>query len=139
MHTNNAMLRHFWWASNALWPHDLAQKEIEAFVLLSGDDDIVPSSDIASLFDLYHDQRRVQSEGHIWEGFLPSLLTNDWQKDARAAGGNTLIKTHVIDGAAHGEFVFDDDQKKKVVRAISTMMRLNRIKNGGRAKADAAA
>eukprot|EP00566_Odontella_aurita_P007875 CAMPEP_0113554480 /NCGR_PEP_ID=MMETSP0015_2-20120614/16172_1 /TAXON_ID=2838 /ORGANISM="Odontella" /LENGTH=693 /DNA_ID=CAMNT_0000455625 /DNA_START=115 /DNA_END=2196 /DNA_ORIENTATION=+ /assembly_acc=CAM_ASM_000160 len=130
MHTNNAMLRHFWWATNALWPHDLAKKRIEAFVLLSGDDDIVPSSDVANLFDLYH-KRNLQTE-HNWSSIFPSLFPPSSDQRKVPVNSTSLIKTHVIDGAAHGEFVFDEDQKNKVVRTISTMMRLNRIKNGKR-------
>lgn len=131
MHTNNAMLRHFWWATNALWPHDLAKKEIEAFVLLSGEDDIVPSNDVASLFDLYHSKKTDSRGVETWDERIPSLFTNySGQRKTREVRKSPLIKSHVIDGAAHGEFVFDERQKNKVVAVVSSMMRLNRIKNG---------
>eukprot|EP00587_Corethron_hystrix_P008129 CAMPEP_0113303028 /NCGR_PEP_ID=MMETSP0010_2-20120614/3613_1 /TAXON_ID=216773 ORGANISM="Corethron hystrix, Strain 308" /NCGR_SAMPLE_ID=MMETSP0010_2 /ASSEMBLY_ACC=CAM_ASM_000155 /LENGTH=326 /DNA_ID=CAMNT_0000156953 /DNA_START=266 /DNA_END=1242 /DNA_ORIENTATION=- /assembly_acc=CAM_ASM_000155 len=44
MHTNNAMLRHFWWISNEIWPEDLEKNAISAKVMLSENDDIVPSA-----------------------------------------------------------------------------------------------
>jgi len=107
MHTNNAMLRHFWWATNVLWPQDLRKNNVSACVLLSGNDDIVPSHDVAELFSLYKNEKSNTDGNDELNGF------------------STFIKSHIMDDAAHGEFVFDEAQKKKVIRTIMAMMRLN--------------
>lgn len=64
MHTNYAMLRQFSWASNSLWPIDLA--DIPSCVLLSENDDIVPVQEVVKIFDEQADWRLTQT--HIFKG-----------------------------------------------------------------------
>jgi len=51
MHTNYAMLRQFSWATNALWPDDLAKNSIHSKIILSGHDEIVPVKEVQELFE----------------------------------------------------------------------------------------
>jgi alpha/beta superfamily hydrolase len=62
MHTNYAMLRQFSWASNSLWPIDLA--DIPSYVILSENDDIVPVQEVVKIFDEQANGRQT----HVFKG-----------------------------------------------------------------------
>jgi len=107
MYTNNAMLRHFWWATNALWPSDLEKNNIPASILVSENDEIVPSAEIKNLFSDY--------ENEVKQSF--SFFSNKKNK--------VFIRAKMLNGANHGEFVFNDAIRDEVVSNILAMMRLN--------------
>jgi alpha/beta superfamily hydrolase len=67
MHTNYAMLRQFSWASNSLWPIDLA--DIPSYVILSENDDIVPVQEVEKVFVQQTNRRKVKlTETHTFKG-----------------------------------------------------------------------
>lgn len=106
MHTNNAMLRHFSWEANALWPQELVKSGISAHVLLSENDEIVPSEKVQQLFTDY-------KNGIV--GKLDSLLSTKTPK--------TFFRTEILPGAHHGEFVFDETHRERVIDSMLEMMR----------------
>lgn len=114
MHTNNAMLRHFWWTTNALWPEDLEKNNIPTSVIVSENDEIVPSAEVEELFANYKKEKE-----NIKNEKLLSFISNMEKKN--------LIRANMLYGANHGEFVFNDALRTKVVRTVSAMMRLNNI------------
>jgi len=118
MHTNNAMLRHFWWATNALWPADLEAKQIPASVMVSEHDEIVPSAEVEELFRNYNLDRREAKEKRDNDIF--SFLSGVKQK-------KSILRANMLYGANHGEFVFNDELRDKVVHNVLAMMRLNNI------------
>ena len=123
MHTNYSMLRHFWWASNALWPSDIVNRDISACVLVSENDEIVPSADVASLFDVYN--KGQKSDVSAWDVVTSHLTSFHLGDEASSA---PFVKAEILKDASHGDFIFDDDQRREVTRTISAMHRLNIIK-----------
>ena len=123
MHTNNAMLRHFWWASNALWPSDILENDLSACVLFSQNDEIVPSADVAELFDSFNRGKKSTFAG--WDEFIGSLSSIGIGEDRPSS----FVKAKIMEGASHGDFVFDDDKQRGVIRSITAMHRLNTIKH----------
>ena len=117
MHTNNAMLRHFWWATNALWPSDLDRNNIPAAVLVSEKDEIVPSADVEQIFSDYENGKvKEGNNANRWNVFSNS-----------SANEGVMLKAKMLHGASHGEFAFDESHRKKVVKSVLAMMRLNSI------------
>ena len=111
MHTNNAMLRHFWWATNALWPEDLEKNKISASIMVSENDEIVPSAEIEELFLSHKSKLRKKKN----------------KKKLSSLKSNVLLRANMLRGANHGEFVFNDPLRIKVVNNILAMMRLHNI------------
>ena len=109
MHTNYAMLRHFWWETNALWPSDLSGREGGgrgsgvggSRVYLSERDEIVPTSAVMDMF----------------------------RGDERGGGGGSSSRgrARILEGASHGDFIFDGDQRDRVIRTAVAAVRLDRI------------
>ena len=130
MHTNNAMLRHFWWTSNALWPSEILKNDISACVLLSEKDEIVPSSDVANLFEAFNQNEKKTLFDAGWDTLIESMssLVND-EGNANAKGPTPFVKAKLIEDAGHGDFVFDEDQQRRVIRTIKGMLKLNAIKH----------
>mmetsp|Transcript_173 Transcript_173/g.447 ORF Transcript_173/g.447 Transcript_173/m.447 type:complete len:692 (+) Transcript_173:149-2224(+) len=129
MHTNNAMLRHFWWTSNALWPSDILKNDISACVLLSEKDEIVPSSDVAKLFEAFNqDGEKKNFFDAGWDNLIESVssLVND---EGNAKGSKPFVKAKLMEEAGHGDFVFDEDKQRQVIRTIKGMLKLNAIKH----------
>jgi len=128
MHTNYSMLRHFWWASNALWPSDIVSKDISACVLVSEKDEIVPSADVAALFDAYNDEQMLHKDerrdASAWDVAMSHLASFNLSDETSSA---PFVKAQLLEGA-HGDFIFDDDQRREVTKTISAMHRLNTIK-----------
>lgn len=123
MHTNYSMLRHFWWASNALWPSDIVNKDISACILVSEKDEIVPSADVAALFDTYNKEQT--SDVSAWDEVMKHLASFSIGDDGSS---DPFVKAQVLKDASHGDFIFDDEQRLEVIRTISAMHRLNTIK-----------
>lgn len=116
MHTNNAMLRHFWWATNALWPADLEAKSIPTSVMVSEHDEIVPSAEIQQLFSNYKGKQELSTQNSKNRFSLFSKIEN-----------KMLLRSNMLHGAHHGEFVFDEALRNKVIKTVLAMMRLNNI------------
>ena len=89
------MLRKFSWATNSLWPEDLVKEGIPAAILLSENDEIVPTSEVCDLFQ-------------------------DFDESFKNAHGrkNNLIKTHVFPDGTHGSLFLDETFKMKTVETI---------------------
>lgn len=120
MHTNNAMLRHFWWATNALWPGDLDRNKIPTAVLVSEKDEIVPSADVEQIFSHYGNEKaKEESNVNRWKNIFSN--SNSGKNDG------VMLKAKMLRGASHGEFAFDEIHRKKVVESVLGMMRLNSI------------
>jgi len=113
MHTNNAMLRHFWWNTNALWPEDLQEKGISTCVLLSEHDEIVPSREVHQLISEFNNDRGYKSFS-CFEDFIPD------KDDAN----KNFVRSFEVSGAHHGELLFSAKHRKKVIQTISSMLRL---------------
>lgn len=94
MNTNYAMLRKFSWAANSLWPEDLAKEGIPAAILLSENDEIVPSLEVCDLFQDFN--QRVNANGRK----------------------NNLLKTHVFPDCTHGSLFIDETFRKETVDTI---------------------
>jgi hypothetical protein len=94
MNTNYAMLRKFSWAANSLWPEDLAKEGIPAAILLSENDEIVPSLEVCDLFQDFN--QRVNANGKK----------------------NNLLKTHVFPDCTHGSLFIDETFRKETVDTI---------------------
>ncbi len=62
MHTNAAMLRRFSWASNSLWPEDLNENDIPATIVLTENDEIVPTAAVEELFRTFNSRKTKKSE-----------------------------------------------------------------------------
>lgn len=121
MHTNNAMLRQFWWASNALWPSDLEKGKIPATVLLSANDAIVPTKEVAELISTFNHDSPPQEEEQqqSWDEFFADLTLEKATKD------NFFIKAFVLQDAVHGAMVLDEANRHRLVDVVDTMMGLN--------------
>jgi len=120
LHTNHLFFRHFWWATNALWPKDLAKNDISAAILLSELDDIVPSQEIEhSIYNFSQDA--IQSKSHFWNEIISGI--NDSQKSS------SFIRTEMIPGAKHGEILLNKEHRKKAITKILAMIRLSNIKS----------
>jgi hypothetical protein len=113
MHTNNAMLRHFWWNTNALWPEDLEEKGIATCILLSEHDKIVPSSEVHHLICEFNKERGEK----IFESF-DEFLPN------KNCYGKKFVRSFEVPGANHGELLFSAEQRKKVLETIKSMLTL---------------
>eukprot|EP00586_Coscinodiscus_wailesii_P020846 CAMPEP_0172518864 /NCGR_PEP_ID=MMETSP1066-20121228/291070_1 /TAXON_ID=671091 /ORGANISM="Coscinodiscus wailesii, Strain CCMP2513" /LENGTH=769 /DNA_ID=CAMNT_0013301331 /DNA_START=106 /DNA_END=2416 /DNA_ORIENTATION=- len=123
MHTNNAMLRHFSWATNALWPQDLERNGISAAVMLSEKDEIVPSAKVEKLMTNYqHD--KAKKKRYQNNGGPPPPMVDFFSKE----NTGTFLRTTVMPGASHGEFAFTDPHRERVVRTVLAMMRLNDVR-----------
>jgi len=99
MHTNNAMLRHFSWASNSLWPEDLRKHSIPATVVLTENDEIVPVSDVEDLFS--------NSNSNIW---MNSEETN----------------VQIFEKACHGEMFLNESLRQDTISLILDMISCSR-------------
>lgn len=113
MHTNNAMLRHFSWNTNALWPEDLEEKGIAACILLSEHDEIVPSSEVHHLISEFNTERG-EKNFESFDEFLPK----------ENCIGKKFVRSFEVLGAHHGELLFNAQQRKKVLETIQSMLRL---------------
>lgn len=91
MHTNYAMLRHFWRATNAIWLSDLQKHSIPTTVLLSENDEFVPSADIERFFLDYKHARLQWKAISIPNEYLPLDSKN-----------SVLLRTDMLPGASHG-------------------------------------
>lgn len=138
MHTNNAMLRHFWWSSNALWPADLEKSKIPATILLSAKDDIVPTKEVAELVsnfnndpkrrhktfsshELRQQQEQQEQQPLSWDDFFADLSLESEIKSTN----NFFVKAHILEDAAHGAMVLDETNRRRLVDVVETMMKLN--------------
>lgn len=115
MHTNFAMLRRFSWATNSLWPCDLTRNGISASVLLSENDEIVPTTAIAELVS----STRRNTALPLWEDVVAKYS---------ATVDGTFTRSHIMPEASHGEFAFNDIHREKVVKTVLAMMRLDDIR-----------
>ena len=96
MNTNYAMLRKFSWATNALWPEDLAKRDIPAAIILSENDEIVPTTAICDLFQDFKNRQNYDE--------------------------NTL-RTHVLPNCAHGNLFFDESYRRETVNTILNLQK----------------
>ena len=81
LHVNNALRRNFWWYRNIVWASDLQRHRLPSLICLSEQDEIVPSSAVARHVSMH----------------------------AKRAGADNLVESYVMQGASHGEMLFDDD------------------------------
>ena len=130
MHTNNSMLRHFWWTSNAIWPSELQKNDISACVLLSENDEIVPSSDVAELFASYNEnQKNNNIFGFGWDNLMENISSFVTEEVTGAKGTKSFVKAKLIENAGHGDFVFDEEKQLGVIKTVRAMLKLNAIKH----------
>ena len=57
-----------------------------------------------------------------------SSFVND-EGNNNAKGPTPFVKAKLIEDAGHGDFVFDEDQQRRVIRTIKGMLKLNAIKH----------
>jgi hypothetical protein len=106
MHTNNAMLRHFWWASIALWPQDLVDRGVSASIILSENDEIVPSSDV---------ERLVSEFNRKLESFTGAKMSERQMLP--------FVNVNVLEGALHGELALDEGHRQGVAQVCMGMLK----------------
>eukprot|EP00978_Attheya_sp_CCMP212_P008725 scaffold20492_cov56-Attheya_sp.AAC.2 len=106
MHTNNAMLRHFWWTSNALWPQDLVDRGISASIILSENDEIVPSSDV---------ERLVSEFNRKHESYTGAKMSEHQTFP--------FVNVNVLEGALHGEVALDENHRQGVAQVCMGMLK----------------
>ena len=99
MHTNNAMLRQFSWATNSLFPEDLAKNNIPSTIILTEKDEIVPTLAVEELFREYNGKNRMTEQ-------------------------STNMK--FFEGASHGEMFFDESLRNDTASVILNLMKKNR-------------
>lgn len=93
----NAVQRHFYWARNILWAHELQDKEVESLVLLSGSDKVVPSLEV---------------ERHIKEHNL----------SLEKSGQKSRVDSVVFESAGHGSLVFEEGFRSKALESIGVII-----------------
>lgn len=118
MHTNNAMLRHFWWSSNEIWPQDLERNKIPAKILLSEHDDIVPSEKIKKLVDRYN----AKKVGRSLDGIFMNGMDN-------LESATFFVESEILEGAVHGSCALDEAHRKKTVSTILDMLKLQHVQH----------
>jgi len=88
---NHALRRHFWWYRNIIWAQDMHHQGIPSMVIVSENDEIVPSAEVAQ---------------HV-EAFDEGI------------GGTSLVKHHMIEGGSHGDMLFDEDVQDRVLSLVT--------------------
>ena len=111
MHTNYATLRKFSWATNELWPTDLMQAKISASVLLSENDEIVPTQEVEKQIENFNCKKIGMSDGNF-------------------------VKSFVFKNASHGEMFLSEDLRKTTVQKVLAMLRLQNINNEGKKRSN---
>ena len=104
MHTNYATLRKFSWATNELWPKDLMQAKISASVLLSENDEIVPTQEVEKQIENFNSRKFERSN-------------------------ENFVKSYVFKNASHGEMFLSEELRKTTVQKVLAMLRLQNINN----------
>ena len=100
MHTNNAMLRQFSWASNSLFPEDLKKNDIPSTIVLTEKDEIVPTLAVEELFSQFNSKNRKTEQS---------------------------AEVTIFKGVGHGEMFFDESLRKDTVNLILNLMEKNRM------------
>ena len=100
MNTNYAMLRKFSWATNALWPEDLAKRDIPAAIILSENDEIVPT---AAICDLFQDFNKRQKHNEKKRG---------------------MLRTHVLPDCTHGNLFLNECYRRETVNTILDLQKV---------------
>ena len=93
----NAVQRHFFWARNILWAHELQDKQVESLVLLSGSDKVVPSLEV---------------ERHIQEHNL----------NLEESGQRSCVDSVIFEAAGHGSLVFEEGFRSKALESIGVII-----------------
>jgi len=88
---NHALRRHFWWYRNIIWAQDMHDEGIPSMVIVSENDEIVPSAEVAQ---------------HI-------------QDFDRRMEGRSLVKHVTIEDGSHGDMLFDDEVQDRVLALVS--------------------
>ena len=128
------MLRHFWWTSNALWPSEIQKNDISACVLLSENDEIVPSSDVAELFATYNQNQKTNNI-FGWDNLIENISSFVTDEVTETKGTKSFVKAKLIENAGHGDFVFDEEKQLGVIKTVRAMLKLNAIKHQREKKA----
>jgi pimeloyl-ACP methyl ester carboxylesterase len=93
----NAVQRHFNWARNILWAHELQEKEVECLVLVSGGDKVVPSIEVV---------RHIEEHNRYMA----------------SSGQKSFIDSEVFDDAGHGGLVFEEGYRSRALRSIGIVV-----------------
>jgi pimeloyl-ACP methyl ester carboxylesterase len=93
----NAVQRHFNWARNILWAHELQEKEVECLVLVSGGDKVVPSLEVV---------RHIEEHNR----FMAS------------SGQKSYVDSEVFDEAGHGGLVFEEGYRSRALKSIGIVV-----------------
>jgi len=88
---NHALRRHFWWYRNIVWAQDMHDQGIPSMVIVSENDEIVPSAEVAQHVEAFD----------------------------RKMGGASLVKHTMIEGGSHGDMLFDDDVQDRVLDLVA--------------------
>jgi len=129
MHTNNAMLRQFSWATNALWPQDLVNNNINAAILLSDKDEIVPTAPIADLVEDFNAKQEQKKQEPPSTAGIESLLNGVFSPSSAGNKRPSFVRSTVVEDTKHGEMIFVDNKRKLLVKKIVAMTRLTNMQN----------
>ena len=98
----NAVQRHFNWARNILWAHELQEREVETLILVSGGDKVVPSLEVARHIEDHNVQ--MQSEGK-----------------------RSYVDSEVFDDAGHGGLVFEEGYRSRALKSIGLIVEKSHV------------
>ena len=123
MHTNMAMFRHFPWATIELWPKDIANKGIDASIMLSEYDEIVPSLEVVKQINRFNAETREfggdSEKTYDWSEFLKNGYTQE----------QGTVSADLLKGAVHGSIVFDEEFRARATSNVISMIRETKSKS----------
>ena len=93
----NAVQRHFNWARNILWAHELQEIKVESLVLVSGADKVVPSLEV---------QRHIE----------------EFNVDMQSRGERSYVGSEVFESAGHGGLVFEEGYRSRALQSIGQVV-----------------
>lgn len=93
----NAVQRHFNWARNILWAHELQERKVESLILVSGADKVVPSLEV---------HRHVE----------------EFNVDMQSKGQRSYVASEVFEETGHGGVVFEEGFRSRALAAISLVV-----------------
>ena len=98
----NAVQRHFNWARNILWAHELQERKVESLILVSGSDKVVPSLEVARHVDDHN--ILMQSEGK-----------------------RSYVDSEIFDDAGHGGLVFEEGYRSRALKSIGLIVEKSHV------------
>ena len=93
----NAVQRHFNWARNILWAHELQEMKVETLVLVSGADKVVPSLEV---------QRHIE----------------EFNVGMQSKGERSYVGSEVFETAGHGGLVFEEGYRSRALQSIGSVV-----------------